>query len=120
MQKESVWIIIYVIIAIGAFLSFLIYGSFRDLLISIIILPVFFIEIFRIKKISFKLLLRSLAGVIIIQILAILHIYLNMPSYLKTTNDYLFFYIFLGLIILTPVSLVYMYRRRDQINNIHV
>jgi len=50
MQKESVWIIIYVLVAIGAFLSFLIYGNFRDLLISTIILPVFFIEIFRIKK----------------------------------------------------------------------
>lgn len=71
MQKESVWIIIYVLVAIGAFLSFLIYGNFLDLAISLVLLPIFFILMFRIKKISLKLLLRSLVGTIIIQILAI-------------------------------------------------
>jgi uncharacterized membrane protein YjjP (DUF1212 family) len=119
MQKESVWIILYVIIAIGAFLSFLIYGNFLDLAIILLFLPIFFILIFRIKKISFNLLLRSLVGVIIIQILAILYIYLNLSSYLKTTIDYLYFYGILGFIILTTVSLVDMYRRRDQITDNH-
>ncbi len=119
MQKESMWIIIYVIIAIAAFLSFLIHGNFLDLAIILVLLPIFFILMFRIKKISFKLLLRSLVGAIIIQILAMVYIYLNISSYLKTTNDYLYFYGILGWITLTTISLVYIYRRRDQITNNH-
>lgn len=74
MKKES-WPIFYVIVSIGAFLLFLLEGSIIFLALSLIILPAAFIEMYMNKNLSFKLLLSSLLGVLIIQSIGVLFVY---------------------------------------------
>ncbi len=69
--------ILNMVFIIGAFLYFLSGGSLTFLVLSLIFLPYIFIEIYRIKTISFKFLLGGLVSVGIIQGIIALYIYLN-------------------------------------------
>lgn len=116
MKEELLWPILYVIVSIGAFLLFLREGSISSLGLGLVFLPVVFIEMYRIKKLSFKILLSGLLGVVLIQGISVLYTYLNKFTYLKNSNDYIIFYCILGLFICTILLFVYFYRKGDILN----